>query len=97
MTVPAALAFAWITATAVLAQTSQALSIETWIQWGILGVILVLILLGHLVPGWVVKEKNEAIDSLLAENRELRNRFEDVIPLLARAVETLGQTADERS
>ena len=87
-----------LTGLGVIAQetgTQDPSSLGWWIQWGVLGAILVLILLGQISPGWVVKAKDAEIEKKDAEIERLRVKIEDeVIPLLTDAVRSLEAVAD---
>ncbi len=61
-------------------------------QYGVLGLVLLAILTGHLVPGWAYKESRER--TLAAEERERRQRdtFEgQVMPALGEAAATMKE------
>lgn len=70
-----------------------------WVQWGVLGVILVAIVVGQLVPGYLYKELKGERDQLQTENKELFDRLllmqESVVPALTASTEAVSQANEE--
>ncbi len=65
-----------------------------FIQWGILGLVLLLIVIGKLAPGWVVEQLRSDLTELKAENAALRQSIEErVIPALEKSTMALAAAA----
>ena len=65
-----------------------------FIQWGILGLVLLLIVIGKLAPGWVVDQLRSDLTDLKAENAALRQSIEErVIPALEKSTTALAAAA----
>lgn len=65
-----------------------------FIQWGILGLVLLLIVVGKLAPGWVVDQLRSDLAELKAENAALRQSIEErVIPALEKSTTALAAAA----
>lgn len=63
-----------------------------WAQYGVLGLVIVAILAGWLVPGRHYDRAVQRADRLEAENRELRDRIENkVVPLVHDAITALAR------
>ncbi len=72
--------------------------IVSLLQYGILGILVIALFVGWVVPKHVNDRDRARADRLEAENAALRDRLEkDVIPLLTRAVLAFEQRAGDRS
>lgn len=80
-----------------LAQTTAAdpaASLSNLIQWGVLGIIVILMVWGKIAPGWVVDQLRKDLDAQRAENASLRKSLEEkVIPALERSTAALASAA----
>lgn len=66
------------------------LSPTDWIQYGVLGLVVLSIIVGWLTPGRQTEREASRADRLEQENQRLRQHTEDkVIPLLVRAMDLL--------
>lgn len=74
--------------------TAQAVAdLAQWAQYGVLGLVVVALLMGWLVPGRYFDREVRRGDRLEAENERLRHQVEDrVIPLLTRAMDVLDRS-----
>lgn len=80
-----------------LAQQQVSLPIEPWLQWGALGLVLLAVILGYLVPYKAHRREQERADRLEAEVDRLRQVNEDrMLPLLARALDVLERAKVDR-
>lgn len=82
-----------------LAQLLPSSGPEGWMQYGVLGLLVVSIILGWLVPGRHHDRVSARADRLEEENDRLREHNEErVVPLLTRALEVLerSQRLDRR-
>lgn len=65
-----------------------------FIQWGILGMVLLLIVVGKLAPGWVVDQLRSDLTEQRAENAAMRKSLEErVIPALEKSTVALAAAA----
>lgn len=81
-----------------LAQASGDFSLDTLVQWGPLAVVIGLIVMGKLAPGWVVTRLEKENDRLNAENRALRDKIEtEIIPALIESTKVLANIVEKRS
>lgn len=61
-----------------------------WVQYGVLGLVVLSLITGWLVPGWAWRREAERADRLAQENARLREHIEDrVVPLIERALATI--------
>ena len=66
------------------------LDLNALIQYGALGVIVVLFVLGKIVPSSTLHDRDARIASLEADNARMRQAMEEkVIPALTRATDVL--------
>lgn len=87
-----AAAVVWVTGGIVWAQTP---SEPPWLTWGVLGLVLMLMVTGHIVPGHVPKQKDQEIDRLVAENAKLRDKVtDDVLPALYESTTVLRDAVE---
>lgn len=64
-------------------------------QYGVLGIVVVAMLVGWLIPGPTHKRETERADRLETELRTLRERTEErVIPLVTRALDLIERPQD---
>lgn len=81
-----------------LAQAAGAPGVVEWLQYGVLGLVVVAIILGWLVPGRTYEREVKRADRLEEENERLREHNEQrVVPLLTRAMDLLDQLPSSRS
>jgi hypothetical protein len=63
-----------------------------WAQWGVLGVVIVALITGWLVPGRTHEREIARADRLEQENARLRDRVETkVLPLIHEAIHALQE------
>lgn len=63
-----------------------------WLQYGALGLIVVALIFGWLVPGRIYDRAVERADRLETENQQLRDRIENkVVPLVHDAITALAR------
>jgi hypothetical protein len=66
--------------------------VERWVEFGILGLIVLSMVTGWIVPGPVYRRECDARDRLEEENARLRDRTEEhVLPLVTRATDALAR------
>lgn len=66
-------------------------ALDPLVQYGVLGLVVLALILGWLVPKWAYDAKEEENKRLRAENAELRQVYETkVIPALITFTELLG-------
>lgn len=78
-------------------------SLNTLVQWGPLAIVIVLIILKKLAPGWVVERQEEEIkilreekSDLVRQNNELRDKVESkVLPAIIESTRILAQIVEE--
>lgn len=69
-------------------------STAEFIQWGVLGLVLLLIIMGKLVPGWAHDQLRKDYDDMRAENAAMRKSIEErVIPALEKSTVALASAA----
>lgn len=70
--------------------TSNGIDVTQIFQYGVLGLILLLILLGKLVPGYMYDRREEELKSLQMKLDRLESIIEErVIPALVRSTDAL--------
>lgn len=68
-----------------------------FIQWGVLGLVLLLVIMGKLVPGWAHEQLRKDYDELKVENAAMRKSIEErVIPALEKSNAALASALPER-
>jgi hypothetical protein len=66
-------------------------------QYGVVGLLVVALLFGQAVPGYIAKQKDARIAALEAENAAMRAKMEDdVIPALVRTTDLLARLTEDR-
>lgn len=78
--------------------SGASLDLNALIQYGALGVIVILFVLGFIVPASALKDRDARIAALEAENSRMRQAMEEkVIPALVRATDILGKLPGRRT
>ncbi len=69
--------------------------ILTLVNYGVLGLVLVLIVLGHLAPGRQVRESREDAEAARAAlNAMSQKMIEEVVPALTRVTDATARATD---
>lgn len=80
------------------AVTGATLDLNTLVQYGALGVIVVLFVAGKIVPSKTLEERERRLAQLEDENARLRKAFEEqVIPALIRSTDQLERLSRRRA
>ncbi len=75
-----------------LAQALPA-GLAEWLQFGVLGLVVMGMLVGWIVPGRVYDREQQRADRLEQENARLRHHNEDkIVPLLVRVMDVLDRS-----
>lgn len=68
-----------------------------WLQYGVLGLVVLSLIIGWLVPGRIYDRAVKRAERLEEENERLRERMEErVIPLLTRVMDLLNRREPPR-
>lgn len=70
------------------------LDVEKWVQWGVLGLVLALILVGQLVPKYVVDRADREFERVRQQRDELVGQLKEVVPVLGQVNNTMLPTLD---
>lgn len=81
--------------TSILAQEGSQ-DFSFWVQWGVLGVILALIMFKKIAPGWVVDDKDEIIKSQSEQLKELNGKMLEVVVVLSEATKALQAMKEDQ-
>lgn len=69
----------------------------TFAQYGVLGLVVLAMIFGKLVPGYIYERRVEEIRQLQSEVAELRHTIEEkVIPALIRSTDVLAQYVEQK-
>lgn len=67
-------------------------SVVEWLRFGVLGLVVLSLIVGWLVPGRIHERTLQQLERLEEENARLRERLEEkVIPLVTRAIDVLDR------
>lgn len=67
-------------------------SVVEWLRFGVLGLVVLSMIVGWLVPGRIYDRAIQRAERLEEENQRLRERLEEqVIPLLTRVMDVLDR------
>lgn len=87
----------WLRAAQASGPPSLSLPLDPWVQYGVLGMVVLAIILGYLVPYKAHRREQERADRLETEVDRLRQVNEDrMLPLLARALDVLERAKVDR-
>lgn len=82
----------------VLAQATPD-SLAEWLQWGVLGLVIVAFLIGQLIPGYLYQQMKAERDQLQEKNDELTERLlemqEQVVPALIASTDAVSAASTE--
>lgn len=87
----------WLAQWGVQIAQENGAQVAPWIEWGVLGAFVLLMLTGQVVPGYLAKQKDSLNEELRSENRELRDKLtNEVVPALVESNRVLSLIADQR-
>lgn len=83
-----------------LAQATPNVDVTSWLQWGVLGlVILAIVVFKQLVPGWIYEEQQVEIKQLKTDNKDLTERLlnvsETALPALKESTAAVAEAMRE--
>lgn len=71
-------------------------SLFSWAQYGVLGLLILAMIFGKIVPGYILQQREKELADTKAELSALRKNLEEtVIPALVRSTDILARMAEE--